>query len=112
MHLAPSDLGLAGSGGISPDRKVTGDPVEPQVVERTVQWRGTTSRGRQRHQSEAAWKGEGPRRPSVVEEFGVAWSIGGARSSPDGGVKGQEGQRSHHEGLQKYEDRQGGGQVE
>ena len=37
MHLAPSDLGFAGSGGISPDRKVTGDPVE----------QGTASGGRE-----------------------------------------------------------------
>lgn len=53
-----------------------------------------------------------PGRRSLAEESGMAWSIGGARSSPDCGVRGQEGQRSHHEGLQKYEDRQGGGQVE
>ena len=36
---APSDLGLAGSGGISPDRRGKGDPVE----------QSTASGGREKH---------------------------------------------------------------
>ena len=59
-HLTWGWLGLGASLQTGEARVTQWSRALPRVVERNMQWHGIASRGRQKHQSEAVWKGEGP----------------------------------------------------